>query len=546
MGWERKRGKLAEFNRLLRGATDTSFTIQQGDLVDSADGALRHHAGLRHAAADGNGPPPGRHAGASAEQAALRSPAAARHRGLRRAAAARRGRASVSANRTRFSQVSPAMSASIRTPRRCPTSIRISSTRAATSGKGIYDVDAFEAALADRVPENALLSHDLFEGVVRARRRSCTDIHLVDDYPAHYLAFAARQHRWVRGDWQIVRWLWCTVPDANGRHRSEYAAGHCALEDSRQPAPQPAAAGARGAARCRLDVPARIAGVRGQRWRCWCSPFRHTSRSARSIGSRARGVPLREHLARGERHDRHERAPGRLLDHHAGASERRDARRDRPRARGDARSPVDDLLEWVTADRAATTDASIPHGSAKDVAGAGPRRGDRRAGARGRAGSLLAGQPPIVILWFISPIIAYATGQAAHAPRARPSTPAERADAAHARAADVAFLRRVDRAGRSSGWFPTTIRRIRKDLIAHRTSPTNIGLQLLSTVAAFDFGYLSVTDRSIGWSPRSIRSCSMPRYRGHFYNWYDTRDAGAAGAGATSRPSTAATLPVTC
>ena len=83
-------------------------------------------------------------------------------------------------------------------------------------GKGIYDVDAFEAALANRVPENALLSHDLFEGFY-ARAGLVTDTHLVDDYPSHYLAFAARQHRWVRGDWQIVRWLWRTVPDAARR-----------------------------------------------------------------------------------------------------------------------------------------------------------------------------------------------------------------------------------------------------------------------------------------------------------------------------------------
>ena len=83
-------------------------------------------------------------------------------------------------------------------------------------GKGIYDVDAFEAALANRVPENRLLSHDLFEGSY-ARAGLCTDIHLVDDYPAHYLTAAARLHRWVRGDWQIARWLWRTVPDGTDR-----------------------------------------------------------------------------------------------------------------------------------------------------------------------------------------------------------------------------------------------------------------------------------------------------------------------------------------
>ena len=83
-------------------------------------------------------------------------------------------------------------------------------------GKGIYDVDAFEASLDIRVPVNSLLSHDLFEGSF-ARAALCTDIHVIDDYPFHYLNFAARQHRWVRGDWQIARWIWPTVPDAYGR-----------------------------------------------------------------------------------------------------------------------------------------------------------------------------------------------------------------------------------------------------------------------------------------------------------------------------------------
>ena len=70
---------------------------------------------------------------------------------------------------------------------------------------------------AGRVPENSLLSHDLFEGSF-ARAALCTDIQLVDDYPRHYLTFAARQHRWVRGDWQIARWLWRTVPRRAAAH----------------------------------------------------------------------------------------------------------------------------------------------------------------------------------------------------------------------------------------------------------------------------------------------------------------------------------------
>src|SRR5256885_12163229 len=68
------------------------------------------------------------------------------------------------------------------------------------TGKGLYDVDAFMAALEGRIPENALLSHDLFEGL-HARAALVTDVEAVDDYPASVLAHALRQHRWTRGDW---------------------------------------------------------------------------------------------------------------------------------------------------------------------------------------------------------------------------------------------------------------------------------------------------------------------------------------------------------
>jgi len=89
------------------------------------------------------------------------------------------------------------------------------------TGKGLYDVDAFTAALEDSVPENALLSHDLFEGL-HARVALVSDVELVDEYPSSVLAHARRQHRWIRGDWQILLWLFPFVPTRHGFKRNPF------------------------------------------------------------------------------------------------------------------------------------------------------------------------------------------------------------------------------------------------------------------------------------------------------------------------------------
>jgi cyclic beta-1,2-glucan synthetase len=74
------------------------------------------------------------------------------------------------------------------------------------TGKGLYDVEAFELALKDRIPEEAVLSHDLLEGVF-ARCALVSDIELFEDFPSHSEVSAARAHRWARGDWQLLPWM---------------------------------------------------------------------------------------------------------------------------------------------------------------------------------------------------------------------------------------------------------------------------------------------------------------------------------------------------
>ena len=125
------------------------------------------------------------------------------------------------------------------------------------AGKGLYHVDAFKATLDGRVPENALLSHDLFEGL-HARAALVTDVEVVDDYPATVLAHVRRQRRWVRGDWQILLWLFPFVPTARGieRNRLPLISRWKILDNLRRSLVAPALL---ASPRRRVDDPARTA-----------------------------------------------------------------------------------------------------------------------------------------------------------------------------------------------------------------------------------------------------------------------------------------------
>ena len=83
-------------------------------------------------------------------------------------------------------------------------------------GKGIYDVEAFHTILSQHFPEEHLLSHDLIEGAF-VRVAFASNICLFDIHPKDYLSWAKRQHRWMRGDWQIIDWLLAKVPMQNGK-----------------------------------------------------------------------------------------------------------------------------------------------------------------------------------------------------------------------------------------------------------------------------------------------------------------------------------------
>ena len=155
--------------------------------------------------------------------------------------------------------------------------IRICSAKGQFTGKGIYDVDAFQVATQGRFPENTLLSHDLIEGNY-ARAGLATDVIVYDDYPATYVAYTRRKHRWIRGDWQLLPWLRRTVPGPDGpeRNRLSMVSQWKILDNLRRSTVEIVAAAVPAR---RLDDPARLCAALDAA-RPWCH--------RRTVGDRAR------------------------------------------------------------------------------------------------------------------------------------------------------------------------------------------------------------------------------------------------------------------
>ena len=214
MGWERKRGKLEEFNRFLRGGAAGAFPLQAGNvsilptvkyvLTLDTDTRLPRTAAqtligiLAHPL---NRPFFDRSVGRVVEGYGILQPRVS----VMHASAAGSLFARVYAGHTGVDPYTTAVS----------DAYQDLFGEGIFTGKGLYDVDAFRESLEARVPENALLSHDLFEGL-HARTALVSDVELVDDFPSNVLAHARRQHRWVRGDWQILAWLLPVVPTRRG------------------------------------------------------------------------------------------------------------------------------------------------------------------------------------------------------------------------------------------------------------------------------------------------------------------------------------------
>ena len=214
MGWERKRGKLMDLNNLLLGAAD-SFPVKAGDV--SVLPRIRYVITLD---ADTKLPPEVAHRliGALAHplnQAVVDPSTNTVVEGY----AILQPRVSVSIESARHSRLAAIYSGQTGFDLYTHAASDIYQDlfgEGSFTGKGIYEVETFQKVLGKRFPTNALLSHDLIEGSY-ARAGLASDIVVIDDYPSHFSAYSRRLHRWVRGDWQIMRWLLPRVPDYYGR-----------------------------------------------------------------------------------------------------------------------------------------------------------------------------------------------------------------------------------------------------------------------------------------------------------------------------------------
>lgn len=518
MGWERKRGKMHEFNRLLRGASDTTFMPLGGEPA-TAPADVRFVITL---------------------DADTRLPRGAARKLI--------GTIAHPLNRPVYDPELGRVTTGhgVLQPRVAPTlpeggdgtlhqkiyagprgtdayEFAVSDVyqdlfeEGIYTGKGLYDVDAFEQALDGRVPDNTMLSHDLFEGIA-ARAALCSDIELFEDYPAHYEVNAARRHRWARGDWQLLPWIL-----GRGRHGSRRSASSIPaigrwkmLDNLRRTLVAPSALALLVAGWSLpgvmplLSTAFVVAVFAIPSFTPLVSYLRpERARSARRVVLRGAGHDLRLAAA--------QTALGlALLAHQAWMM-------------GDAiartlwRMAVTrrHLLEWVT--------AAQTHSSVDTSLGGIYRRLFGAIVLAAGAGLVVAfAQPhalliaaPLLAAWLLSPAIARWI-----------SLPLRGAGLAPLTAEDEWMLRSTARqtwhyferfVTAEENWLPPDNYQEDPPQIAHRTSPTNVGLYLLAAVAARDFGWMGTVELVERIEQTFATLDKLQKFRGHLYNWYDTR-----------------------
>jgi len=384
-------------------------------------------------------------------------------------------------------------------------------------GKGIYDVDAFERSLNGRFPENRILSHDLLEGCY-ARAGLLSDVQLYEEYPSRYSADVSRRRRWIRGDWQIARWLLPRVPGPNHHNQKNPLSGLSCwkiLDNLR-----------------RSLAPAALMLLLVAGWTILSPVWFWTLSviaiilippllaSILDVFRKPDDVLLSQHVAAWmrstERHfaqavftfvclpyeaffslDAIVRTAGRMLFTHTRLLEWNPSS-DRDRSgRQDLFACCQSM--WVAPAIAISAVIYLVLSRPTALAVAGP----------------------VLVLWFISPAIAWWI-----------SLPLVRRPA-KLTVDQTIFLRNLSRrtwaffetfVGPEDHWLPPdNYQEHPAGAIAHRTSPTNMGLALLANLSACDFGYISAA-QLIERTANALHTMKgLERYKGHFYNWYDTQ-----------------------
>jgi cyclic beta-1,2-glucan synthetase len=509
MGWERKRGKLHELNLLLRGAEDTSF-IAVGGRPPRVPGGVRYVISLD---ADTRLP-----RGAALELIGkmahpLNKPLIDPVRRL------------VTAG---YGILQPRVTPSLPVGREAsffqsvfsgpsgidPYAFAVSDVyqdmfgEGSYSGKGIYDVAAFETTLANRVKENRLLSHDLFEGVY-ARCGLVSDVEVVEEYPPRYDVATARQHRWIRGDWQLLPWVL-------GLQRPMPALGRWKLFDN---------------LRRSLVVPAVLAGFA----LCWVQSA-SPAWTLFFLGAIVLPVLLPFIVNMLPRLADFSRS-GYLL------AVRRDA--------ADSLSLI--LLKiifwadqaWVAMDAIGRTlfrlGISRRHllewtttAQTKAAASTGLMSYTRRM-----AGGIVTVLAltlvlilqkrfawislPFLSAWLLAPAIARSVSRPVQKAQTEPLSPEDRHQLRIMARQTWSFFDTFVTVEQNM-LPPDNFQEIPNPVIANRTSPTNIGLYLLSIVSAREFGWIGLLDAVDRLEATFASLDKLERFRGHFYNWYDTHD----------------------
>ncbi len=501
MGWERKRGKLFELNRLLRGDTLTSYVQQVGNpkelerirYVITLDGDTQLPMGSAQRLVGLFAHPLNR---------AVFDEATGRVVSGYTIIQPRIETAPANARETRFSRIfSGDVGYDIYT-HACSDLYQDLFGTGIYVGKGIYEVDAFMRSVDGRVPENAIASHDLFEGV-HGRTALATDIVLFEGYPFHYAAYARRMHRWVRGDWQLVPWLFPTVPSANGEripNPLRVIDRWKIIDNLRRSLTGP------------LFV---LLLVFGWTWLPG-SPLRWTLATVALLLS-----PIFPSLA--TRHRARENLARSALAIVFLAHESVVVVDAVVRVAVRTLITKKHLLEWTSAAHTASgLRARSPRALLWTEMFSSPLLA---AGAAALVAwihpSALVVAAPILALWLAAPEIARWLSLPLPSGDRSPTADARRRLRRVARQTWLFFETFV---GPNDQWLPIdNYQEQPQEQTAHRTSPTNIGMMLLSTLSAYDLGYLGSSELSLRLR-RSFETISrLAHYQGHLLNWYDTR-----------------------